>query len=1214
MLNRIYIIVGTLAIIVLAGAFIAPRFIHWGDYRVRMEELASGLLGTPVTIRGDIDFSLLPQPRLVFTNVLVGSPEEPAATVDAVEAEFSLIDFLRDNYVLQRFVLDGPVVDFTIDESGLFGSGVVLAADTSGVALGDTDIRNGTLRLFDRRTNQTFEATRIEGQLRLSTMSGPLQFNGAGSYHGERYSLRLNSSAPDQAGAARVSAFLNAQSGAFSFTTEGMLVAGVAPKFEGTLTYRQRPPAAEAAEDIRGNLILEAQVAGSTDRIVLSSYTLQPDENRAGTRLSGAASIQLGERLGFDAVVSGGVFSLPPRDANENPADHPYELVRMLAELPAPPLPPIPGRIGVDLAEVGLRAFALRDVRLDARSDGTRWQIESLEGQLPGDTRLSLSGTLLAEDGRPAFAGNASLTSQRVDALAALWRRPAEDNVLFGVSANLQGRVLLAADALGILNATLGIGGEAAAAELRVGFGDEKRLDVTAQFKDLDGRHSAIVGALVPNIAGDTGFGVSFPAGSFSLAADAAHLFGQPGTGMRADGEWSGGKVRFDQLAAADWGGVALDVRGSIGGALDTLDLSGSGSVAVQEASAPGLAAAYDALGVPSPWRGAMVRFLPAELYFDVEPQEGNGSQTVTVRGPVASGELYVRASLSDGVSRAAEAALRVTASLEGRDGAALAQQLGFGAATPFPDARAVLVSASVDGSAADGFAAQLTGSFGESSLGFSGSVNIGDNGVLDGDGQLTGRSFDATAIASWAGAAGIALPTISGSATLRFAGNGDVRLTDISADSGGSAFSGSLALGRNAGSAVVSGELAFGRVDVDSLATAAFGPAALIPGLDVWPEGPIDIGADPRASRGNVVLTSPVLVAGQQDWSDVQLTFGWDETRLRLARLRAGFGGGTLEADITVCCSGTLPEKTVAARASVSGLALDDAAPEPLSASIGGRLSGVVQIEGTGASLAGVFGSAAGEGSFTIADFTASQLAPAVFPALTGLEDALNLDAETLETIIAVSLGQGAFEAPSASGAFTIAGGALRLANFIVEGQGGLISGNLAANLRTLGLDGSFVLTPRDFEDPDGLVQADTARIITRIGGTVLQPEVTLDLAEMVAAIQVRANELEVERLEQLRIADEERQRAAAEERNRLIELQRRQAEEAAARRAEEEAARRAAEEAAGAEAIPQPEAPTPSITTVPPIMQPLPSGALDLNLRPQASQPLSGPGSLRF
>lgn len=56
-LNRIYIVVGLFAIVVLAGAFLAPRFIQWGDYRDRMEVLATSVLGAEVSIRGDISFS-----------------------------------------------------------------------------------------------------------------------------------------------------------------------------------------------------------------------------------------------------------------------------------------------------------------------------------------------------------------------------------------------------------------------------------------------------------------------------------------------------------------------------------------------------------------------------------------------------------------------------------------------------------------------------------------------------------------------------------------------------------------------------------------------------------------------------------------------------------------------------------------------------------------------------------------------------------------------------------------------------------------------------------------------------------------------------------------------------------------------------------------------------------------------------------------------------
>ena len=211
MLNRIYIVVGLLAIIVLAGAFIAPHFIRWSDYRGRMEELATNMLGTPVTVRGEIDFTLLPQPRLRFSDVLVGSPEEPAATVDSVEAEFSLMDFLRDNYNVTSLILRQPVIDFTIDESGFFGSGVALAAGTGGVGLGQTTVVDATVRLMDRRSGETFEANSVSGELRLAGFSGPFSFQGNGNYRGEPYGLRFNSGLLDESGKALWTAHVSSE-------------------------------------------------------------------------------------------------------------------------------------------------------------------------------------------------------------------------------------------------------------------------------------------------------------------------------------------------------------------------------------------------------------------------------------------------------------------------------------------------------------------------------------------------------------------------------------------------------------------------------------------------------------------------------------------------------------------------------------------------------------------------------------------------------------------------------------------------------------------------------------------------------------------------------------------------------------------------------------------------------------------------------------------
>ncbi|WP_367178594.1 AsmA-like C-terminal region-containing protein [Devosia sp.] len=276
--------------------------------------------------------------------------------------------------------------------------------------------------------------------------------------------------------------------------------------------------------------------------------------------------------------------------------------------------------------------------------------------------------------------------------------------------------------------------------------------------------------------------------------------------------------------------------------------------------------------------------------------------------------------------------------------------------------------------------------------------------------------------------------------------------------------------------------------------------------------------------------------------------------------------------------------------------------------AGLSARLTGSGSFEGTGASLAEVISSLAGEGNFSLADLSLDRLNPGVYPALAGLQDVLNIDAEALDILIDQSLGQGPFTASKANGAFAIAGGTLRLANLIIEGSGARLAGGIDFALSSLGLNGSFVLTPFSYVDPSGLIENDAARIVARLSGTFLAPVVELDTTELIAAIQVRANELEVDRLEALRIEDEERQRAAAAERNRLIEEQRRKAaEEAAARAAAEEAARQALEQQQGTGTTPPVETPETQAPTTPTV-------PLNLGFQPGVNNSPTGPVNLLF
>jgi F0F1-type ATP synthase membrane subunit c/vacuolar-type H+-ATPase subunit K len=1204
-LNRIYIIVGSLAIIVIGGAFIAPYFIQWSDYRSRMEELATNVLGTPVTVRGDIEFTLLPQPLLRFTDVLVGEPEEPAATVDSVEAEFSLIDFLRDNYNLTRLVLRQPVIDFTVDESGFFGSGVAVATANSGVGLGQTTIVNATVRLADRRSGENFVANDVSGELRLGSFSGPFAFTGTGTYRDDIYGLRFNSSATDELGNSRVSLFLQPQSGGFSIAAEGLLAPGMAPKFNGGLVFRQTPPPAEIAENIRGDLVFESEITASTDRIVLSGYTLRPDENRAGTRLTGAASIQLGERHSFDAVISGGVFSLPPRDATEDATSLPYEVVRLLAELPPPIIPPMPGRIGVDLAEVGLRGFALRNVRMDATSDGQTWRVEQFIGHLPGDTELRASGQLGAENKRPAFRGDVSIASTRLDALAALWRKPNEDTPLFNVPGSLTGRVMLVGEAFGFNAGVLTVEGQSHGAEIRLGFGAEKRLDLVGNFTALDGNGSARIAALLPDIASDPSFGVSFPVGSFTLTGKQARVLGQDGTNLVAQGQWSDGRVSFSRLSAEDWGGVGFDATLDAGGTLAEPDIAGSGVVRISAGTAPALVSLYELVAMPGAWRDFLALSAPAELLVNIGAPV-DAAQTVTLSGVLGAADFNLRAELGGGLAALASAPLRITGALESADIAALTRQIGFGDAPLFDGDGSMLVSLSLEGAPSNSLVSSITASLGAERVSYAGTLLVADDSEIQGTGMFDVALADAGGLAGLVGVTGLTLPAINAGAQLHFEGGRVVQLSDIVGRSGETGFTGALSLSRSGSTAAITGDIRADAVSVEGLAATLFGSAALVPGDDIWPEGPIVLGEATRQTRGSVVVSAGALMAGGVErLGATSFELAWDGTRTRLARFEAGIGGGRLGLDLAVCCAGPLVDKTIEGRLTLNAMPLAVVAPRAAASMLDGMLDGGMRFEGSGASLAEAMAVASGEGNFTLTDLSASQLSPRVFPAVAGLGDVLNTTADDLGQIMSVALGQGPFMAPVATGAFTIAGGVVRLANLIVEGEGAGLAGSVNLALPSLGLNGSFVMTPRGVEDADGLVGPDTSRIVTRLSGTLLAPEVVLDLEQMIAAVLVRANELEVDRLEALRAEDEARQREAAEQRNRLIEEQRRRAAAEAARlAAEEEAARleqERLEQEQNAPAAP-PQLP-PSLTFLGP-----------LELAPPQLNPPAGPGVNRF
>ncbi len=682
----------------------------------------------------------------------------------------------------------------------------------------------------------------------------------------------------------------------------------------------QEPPSGKAGETVdlgRGNFSLDGKVDAGADKVLLTSYTAIPDANRPATRLTGAGELDFGKTASFNTVISGGVIALPPRDVTKELTDPPYELVRLLGETPLPPVPPIPGKIGLDISQLDLRAVSLRNVRLDAESDGKAWAVQSLSASLPGGAVVGLTGTLTASGGRPVFAGDLSISAQQLDRFVSLYRKLPPDDPLLDTQGSLSADVALSGDTLALTSGRLVVGDVNQPFTAEIGFGTQRSLTLETHLTALDADQSAAFAALLPDIASNGSFGATFPKGDISLSADKAVVFGLDGAALAADASWDGGVLTFTKLSAGDLGGLSFDGSLTAFGTLLKPQLSGTGTLKVVE-NAPALSQALGAAGAPQAVVDLLKRSLPATLTLKLDAPTGDGAQSLTAAGTLASSDATATAKFASGVVAALTAPISATLKLSSSSPHLLVAQLGLGDAPLFDETTPLELTASVSGAPSSSYATQLSLTGGKDRVGFTGSVAPGDFTSVTGSGDLDLALSDPSALAGALGVDGIYVPPLTGKASLSFDGAGKLALTKIAAGD----VTGALSLSRHDNKTTIGGSLALPAFDVKELLPYIVGVSGTLNAPDsLWPDGPIDLGSTARTSEGRIDLSSPSLSIGGTTLADAAFGFDWDAQSIHLRNLNGKFGGGTGTLDVTLCCAGTtVSDKQVSGR-----LALDE-------------------------------------------------------------------------------------------------------------------------------------------------------------------------------------------------------------------------------------------------------------------------------------------------
>jgi len=1169
-LNRLYIVIGVVVILALAAAFVVPHLVPWGNYRARMEALAGQALGTPVKIKGDIAFSLLPAPHLTLGDVEIGPPQQPVLSVGAASADFSLIDFLRDRYSMTSLVLDHPELAITVDRNGGIDTGIHLAGAESQVALSiaQARIEDGTVRVTDAGAGRTYAVDGLAGDLTVGAIGGPFGFSGRGRLAGQDFSLRINASALDPHGTTQVTAFAQPQSKAYTVNLQGALATAGVPHLTGELDYRQAPPA-NNPNGIIGALTFSTRLDMTPEKGLLSSFVLVPDENRGATRLAGSATIDLGPKPGFTASLTSSVLATPPPNVTTDQGPQPYELTQLLRSLPVLPVPPIAGEITAEVDEIDLDTLSLDNAGLDATTDGKTWTVKNFTGQLPGGTNVTLAGQITAPQGATSFTGTLSLTAKRLDALAALWRRPPPGNPLFNMPGSFTSKISLTGTTVGFTDGQLTLDGVKHQLNVLADVGHTPNLTVSGQFGTLSPADSTALLALVPDIVNDPSAGVTFPQGAISLTADAVSYAGLTGHQLDLEGKWGGGAIEISRLSADDLGGIRFNVGLALSGTFVKPRISGDGQIGIGQGGGPALDRLFDWLGTPAGARALLVRSLPATLKAHLDDPDNSGAQGLSLSGKAGAADVTFLAQLNGGVLKPSQGPVDATVSLDSSDPAAFTAQLGLGDVSLMAASGPMTLAARATGDPAGSMAANIDLEDGGDSISFNGNVTPGGLTAMAGNGKLRLTLADSTALAAELGLGGLYTPPLKASADLAVSPDGRISLDNLSGSSGGDNFSGKLALAHDAGGAAVSGELKLDDLDLAGLVAGIGSPTALMTSSgSMWPDGPIYLGEEPRPTTGSVTITTPKITRGGAPFlTDARFDFDWDATISGVHGLTAAFGPGKLTLDANLCCAGPLADKQLGGQATLNGVPLDQLLPPAPAATLSGTLQGSARFSGTGDSIAALLGNLSGDGSFEVDDLAVQKFDPGAFATVASLGGIINIKEADLSAKVASAIDAGPFSVPKLNGGFTIAAGTVQLANLGAEAGGTKLFGGATLKLADLALGGSFALTPEKTLDAAGLVGPTTSSVTANLSGTLLAPVRTLDIASMVETIKVHALENEVTRLEKLKAQQDAQAKAYANANKEAVEDQQRrelEARQAVAAKARQAAARAALDAAA--------------------------------------------------
>ncbi len=116
------IVIGCLAVVIIAALLLIPRFVNVQKYKPVLESKVTEATGRPFSVGDDLRLSLFPWAGVSFSDLRLGNPagfaEKEFVTVKSFEVRLKLLPLIRKDIQIKRFVVNEPHIALITDKKG----------------------------------------------------------------------------------------------------------------------------------------------------------------------------------------------------------------------------------------------------------------------------------------------------------------------------------------------------------------------------------------------------------------------------------------------------------------------------------------------------------------------------------------------------------------------------------------------------------------------------------------------------------------------------------------------------------------------------------------------------------------------------------------------------------------------------------------------------------------------------------------------------------------------------------------------------------------------------------------------------------------------------------------------------------------------------------------------------------------------------------------